>query len=170
MLDATRRMPAAHMAALAVLAGCASAPPLAPCEQETEAGLDLVPSPLEFGTFTDGGDVEYGNPPQGGAPYSPFRARAGGFSTLDEGAVVDMWGTDLDDGSNLGEVTYEIRFVCANVGESAGQWLASDLHFRYFGWALEDLAGRTAEISVRVSDLDGNSVEQSLVGRLVEMQ
>lgn len=155
---------------LLLLVACVDAPTeLPPCETVGDPDLEVAPSDLDFGAFTDGDPLYYGTPPQGGAPYSPFHARATGLAGLDDGAVVDLSAVDRDDGAALGAITYDVRFVCANVGASAGTWVGSDLHLRFEGWALEDLAGRRAELTVEVSDLAGTSVAATLDGVLTQM-
>jgi hypothetical protein len=149
---------------------CAPEPvELPPCEESADPGLDVAPSDLDFGVFQDGDPLLYGTPPQGGAPFSPFHARASGLDSLDEGSKVTLRAMDSDDGSNLGSIDYDVRFVCANVGDAAGSWVGSDLHLRFEGWSLEDLAGRSAEVTMTVTDLDGDSIEAALEGRLTLM-
>lgn len=124
---------------------------------------------MDFGAFTDGGPLYYGTPPQGGAPYSPFHARATGLDGLDDGAHVRLRATDQDDGSALGDISYDVKFVCANVGDSAGSWVGSDLHLRFEGWELEDLEARRAEIRLDVENLDGEGLDTHIAGILSPM-
>lgn len=150
--------------------GCGPEPaPPPPCEDIGAPGLELTPAGVDFGAFVDGGPLLYGTPPQGGAPYSPFNARASGLVDLDEGAHVRMWAVDTDDGADLGAAAYDLRFVCANVGDAAGWWVGSELHLRFEGWELDALEGRSAEVTVEVSDLSGAAVQASVEGVLTRM-
>jgi hypothetical protein len=154
----------------ALLLACAPDPvEQTPCEEVGAPGLDLAPSDLDFGAFDDGDSLLYGTPPQGGAPYSPFKARASGIDGLDETTVVNLHAVDLDDGSELGDISYDVRFVCANVGDAAGSWVGSDLHLRFEGWSLEDLAGRSAEITMTVTAQSGDEIDAALAGLLTLM-
>jgi hypothetical protein len=155
---------------LLVLA-CAGPAPVeqTPCEELGSPGLELAPSDLDFGDFEDGDPLMYGTPPQGGAPYSPFKARASGIDGLDETTNVNIHAVDLDDGTMLGDISYDVRFVCANVGDAAGSWVGSDLHLRFNGWALEDLAGRSAEVTMTVTAQSGDEVDAALEGLLTLM-
>ncbi|MCO4746051.1 MAG: hypothetical protein KC912_14745 [Proteobacteria bacterium] len=139
----------------------------APCQVRGDAELELTPSDRSFGEFTSGDDIVFGPPPQGGAPYAALTGRVDGLDLVD-GVTLELWGEDVESGEDLGSLSYETRLVCANVGDSAGNWLATDVHFRFFGWNLDQLGGRVAELSMRVTDKDGMSVEQSVVGELVE--
>ncbi len=154
--------------ALLLLGGCAPGGPETPCEADGEPTLEVVPTDLAFGAFVDGDPLLFGPPPQGGAPYTPLKVRASGLAGLGTGATIDLWGSDLE-GEDLGEVSYETRFVCANVGDSAGTWVASDVHFRYFGWDLDALGGRIAELTTRVTDTSGAELEVTLQGPLTPM-
>ena len=150
---------------------CAGADPheQTPCEELGSPGVELAPSDLEFGDFHDGDPLLYGTPPQGGAPYSPFKARASGMDGLDETTVVNLHAADLDDGTELGDISYDVRFVCANVGAAAGSWVGSDLHLRFQGWSLEDLAGRSAEVTMTVTTANGDEQDTALEGLLTLM-
>jgi hypothetical protein len=140
-----------------------------PCEELGSPGLELAPSDLDWGEFEDGDPLLYGTPPQGGAPYSPFKARASGLDGLDETTVVNLHAVDLDDGATLGDVSYDVRFVCANVGVAAGSWVGSDLHLRFNGWSLDALAGRSAEVTMTVTTPGGDEVDAALEGVLTLM-
>jgi hypothetical protein len=128
--------------------------------------VQVVPAGLGFDEWMDGDDLVAATPPQGGAPYTPLRARVTGLVDPQVGVTLSLSGVDPSDGSEYGEISYDTRLVCANVGDSAGLWLAADVHYRYFDWDLGELDGRRAEISFSVEDLDGNVVESSLGGTL----
>lgn len=154
---------------LIVLAACAAPPEPAPCDAVGEPGLEAAPADVEFGDFSTGDAFLYGTPPQGGSPFSPFHARVSGVSDLDEGASINLHAVDASEDTLLGDTTYELRLVCANVGESSGQWLGTDLHQRFDGWALEDLAARTMRLTLTVTNQAGDEVETSLEGVLTPM-
>lgn len=151
------------------VAACGQPAVAPPCQEPSDPTVDLVPADVAWGEFTDGDDVLYGNPPQGGAPYAPFRVRIGGVPGLDEAAAVSVRAIDVADGASLGEVDYDLRFTCANVGDSAGIWMAPDVHARFFGWSLDDLAGRDATIEVEIANRDGETARAAVVGHLVQM-
>ena len=152
---------------LALWLGCGEA--AYPCAGIGAPGLDVVPVGLAFDGFVDGEPLPYGNPPQGGAPYAPLRVRVSGLEGLDVGVHLEATATDADDGAFLGEASLDTRLVCANVGDSAGMWTGADVHLRFPGWSLEDLAGRSAEVEVTATDLEGAAVDAVLVGLLQRM-
>lgn len=154
---------------LLLLGACADGGDPAPCDALGDAGLEVAPADVEFGAFTPGDPLLYGNPPQGGAPFSPFHARVTGVPDLDEGATLNLHAVDPTDDALLGDTTYELRLVCANVGDSAGQWLGTDLHQRFDGWSLDDLAGRTMHLTLTVENAAGDHVEAALEGLLTLM-
>ena len=143
---------------LAALVGCAAAPegddapepPVHPCDSDV-GRLDVAPPNGEFGELVDGGALWFGNPPQGGAPYSPFRLRILGDLAFGDGVSVEMMASDPSDGSELAYTTLAMGVACANVGESAGMWVGSEAHMRYDGFSLNALDGRAAEIKLRAT-------------------
>lgn len=148
---------------------CAPAPDGAPCEVSGTPAMELAPTDVDFGAFTDGDPLYYGVPPQGGALYSPFHARVAGIGDLDVSATVSMVGTEPD-GTALAATDYQMRLVCANVGESAGQWLGTDLHLRFGEWEIAELAGRAMRVEVTIANVDGDSVTGALEGVLTEVE
>lgn len=153
-------------------AGCAEAPPVEPpppvhpCAS-AEVALEVAPPDGDYGELQDGDDLWCGNPPQGGAPYTPFRMRLHGPDALADGVVIEMVALDPEDGTELGRIDVALGLTCANVGDSAGWWVAGgEAHLRYYGFLLEELDGVEAEIAVRASSVDGTvEVEDSwLVG------
>lgn len=125
-------------------------PPSHPCSQTTRR-LDVAPPNGDFGDLVDGGTLWCGNPPQGGAPYSPFRLRILADLAFADGASIEMTAVDLDDGETLASTTLTMGLACANVGESEGMWVGSEAHMRYNGHELADLDGRSAEVTFRAS-------------------
>lgn len=147
------------------LAACAGTgeppdPPLPshPCDTD-QAELGVAPPDGDFGGLSDGGALWCGNPPQGGAPYSPFRIRVAGPEALADGVYVEMIAVDADEGVELAYTDLTMGLTCANVGDSAGFWVGSEAHMRYYGWGLEELDGRTADVTVRVAPIAGDGPE-----------
>ncbi len=157
------------LGALLGAGGCAVQPDRAPCDTLGDPGLEIAPADVDFGDFQAGDPLLYGNPPQGGAPYSPFHARVTGVPDLDDGASITLHAVDPTDDALLGDTPYEVRLVCANVGDSAGQWLGTDLHQRFNGWTLDDLEGRTMDLTLTIANQAGDGVEASLQGVLTRM-
>lgn len=153
---------------LLLLVACTEVP-LAPCEAIGDPLLELAPVDADFGDFVDGDALLFGTPPQGGAPFTPIRARVSGLEDPALGVSLRVSGTDPNDGADFGEVAYETRMVCSNVGDNAGSYIAADIHFRYYDWSLDELDGRELELVVELSDLHGNSLTESMTGPLQRM-
>ncbi|MBX2803392.1 MAG: hypothetical protein KTR31_37270 [Myxococcales bacterium] len=148
------------MGLLVGLVACDEPPPVPPghpCDADTTA-LDAAPPRGEFGDLVDGSALWCAIPPQGGAPYSPFRVRVQGPEALSEGVWLSMTAVDRDDGEELAYTDLNMGVTCANVGDSAGFWVSSEAHMRYSGWALDELDGRRARIELHAESLDGSVV------------
>lgn len=158
-------LPSFGVALLVGLSGCTDTPE-APCESDADPSVQVVPAGSGFDEWVAGDGLVAATPPQGGAPYTPLRARVTGLVDPQLGVTLSLTGVDPSDESIYGEISYDTRLICANVGESAGQWLAADVHYRYFDWELGELDGREALISFSVEDLHGNVVESSIGGTL----
>ena len=152
-----------------LLALACATPDEPPCTVDGPPGLELAPADVDFGAFTEGDPLYYGVPPQGGALYSPFHVRVTGIASLDMGANVSMIGVDPTDGTLIAETDYALRFVCANVGESAGQWLGTDLHLRFGEWTMETLDGLAMQLEIAVENADGVGTSGTLEGVLAPM-
>lgn len=152
-----------------LLAAC-EPPERPPCATDADPLLEAKPAEAAFGEHLAGDPLLYGTPPQGGAPYAPVDLRVSGLEGMAEGVLIELYGTDLDSGELLGTLQYPTRLVCANVGDSAGSWLANDVHHRFYGWELADLAGRAMALEVTVTDLEDNAVSTTLEATLVEME
>ncbi len=146
------------------LLGCvevppAITPPLHPCH----ADRSEVDATFARGTFgeLEGGELWCGHPPQGGAPYSPLQIRLRGPEAWSEGMLLEMIAADPEDGSELAYTDLTAGLICANVGDNEGFWVSSEAHMRYDGWSLEELAGRSAELTVRASSMDGGELAES---------
>jgi hypothetical protein len=149
---------------------CAPEPEPAPCDVSGDPALEVAPADVDFGAFPEGDPLYYGVPPQGGALYSPFHARAAGIADLDEGASITMVGTDPADGTVIAESAYELRLVCANVGDSLGQWLGTDLHLRFGDWTLDELVGQRIRLDLTVANHAGVEASAALEGVLTPME
>ena len=126
-------------------------------------GVDLIacsPSPtptLEIAQqgpygLVDGEPLWFGLPPQGGVPYAPFRLRLEGLNFPDQGSSVSVVATDVDTGERLGDIELQHRFICSNIGDDAGRYVAGEVHLRFWDYRLKELDGRTAEVVATVSD------------------
>jgi len=146
-----------------------------PIDTSVDPGTcEATPDPLleiaqygPYGELQDGSELRYGHPAQGGAPYAPFSLRISGMDQGDLGMNIEMEAIDRDTGEILGTGTYAQRFICSNTGASSGSFVGADLHMRFFGWELDDLDGRTAEVSISVTNDDGVHVEAGYLGVLV---
>ena len=152
------------------LLACAEGGDEAPCEALGSPSVEIAPAEIDFGAFEAGAPLYVGHPPQGGALYSPFHARVEGLADLDLGTRILLTGTDPANDTVIAETEYEQRLVCANVGESAGQWLGADLHLRFGDWTVEALAGRPMTLTLAVEGLDGTAVSAVLEGVLAGME
>lgn len=114
-----------------------------------EVGLEVAPPDGGYGDLSLGGDLWVGLPPQGGAPYTPLRLRVSGPGAFYDGVNVDIDVTE--EGTLLAETSLPMRLVCANVGENAGHWVGAEVHLRWFGLALDELAARNVRVTVSVS-------------------
>ena len=149
---------------LGLLGACDGGPDVSPhpCASP-ELGLEVAPPGGDYGDLTDGGELWTGIPPQGGAPYSPFRVRLEGPADLFDGIDVRMAVTEGDE--VVADDTIPMRLVCANVGESAGRWVGSEVHLIYTGHSLEDLSGRDVNVTVTVNGGADGELEVSAHGR-----
>jgi hypothetical protein len=147
-----------------VAAGCTDEPgppdlpPMHTCAAAATARVDLAPPGGDYGDIEEGGPLWCGNPPQGGAPYTPFRLRLLGPEGLEDGVTLEMVAADTETGEELAYTTLVMGVTCANVGDSEGFWVGSEAHMRYTGWELDDLDGRTAEITVTATGVADPSV------------
>ncbi len=120
-----------------------------------------------YGELSDGADFVYGHPPQGGAPYAPFSLRISGIEQGDMGMAIEMLATDSSSGEELGTGEYMQRFICSNVGDNSGKFVGADLHMRFYGWELDDLEGRTSDVTISASNDAGDRLETSFQGILI---
>jgi hypothetical protein len=144
-----------------LLAACVEEPPpppLHPCEQG-EAVVEATPARGAWGDLHDGGTLWCGNPPQGGAPYSPFRVRMTGPEAVGEGIELELVAVEEGTGVELAYTALTMGLTCANVGENVGYWVGSEAHMRYTGFGLEELEGRQAELQIRATAISDPSIE-----------
>lgn len=111
----------------------------------------------------DGTPVQFGIPPQGGAPYAPFEIRMIGMPSSDS-YTVDL--SAVDDGVEIGTESYEQRFVCANVGENQGTRYTPELHMRFYGYEPPEIDGHEVEVTVTITSEDGETIEAGWTGEL----
>ena len=143
------------------LAACEPEPELPPplpghlCASEEQA-IELAPPEGSFGDLVDGSDLWCGNPPQGGAPYTPFRVRFVGPEEYEDGVLIDLSAVDNETGETLASTEVALGLVCANVGESANKWVGAEAHMRYDGWPLPELEGRDAHLTVAAVPVVGD--------------
>jgi len=74
------------------------------------------------------------------------------LNEADLGTLVSVVATDADSGERLGDIELFHRFVCANVGEDAGSYVAGEIHLRFWDYRLKELDGRTADVVAKVED------------------
>lgn len=113
----------------------------------------MAPPNGDFGDLVSGGTLWFGNPPQGGAPYSPFRLRILGDVAFGDGVFVEMTAADPN-GVELAYTSLFLGLACANVGESEGMWVGSEAHMRYDGFSLDALDDRVASLFLRATAVE----------------
>lgn len=144
--------------------------PTDPCAHTGAAALELGQRLSTEGVATDGGDVGYGQPPQGGAPFTPYEIRL--KADLGEAELplrMNAWGEAHERGTGelLGDVEQPSAFFCSNTGVHEGWLYGGEVHVRFWGWALEDLEGKDVDITVGVDLPDGTQVLAETSGPLV---
>lgn len=153
-------------AALALLSlGCTGDEPISPhpCASET-MGVEVAPPFGDYGDLSDVDELWLGDPPQGGAPYSPFRVRISGPDALSDG--VDVRVVVTEDGVVIADNTIFKGLVCANVGENAGRWVGSEVHLRYDGFDDLELEGRDVTVEVSVTGGETDELFARVEGRV----
>lgn len=104
--------------------------------------------------LTDGTPVQFGIPPQGGAPYAPFEIRLLGMA-YSVSYTVQLEATRISDQAVVGTGDYTQRFVCANVGENEGTRYTPELHMRFYTYEPPDLDGDEVDVVITVTPDDG---------------
>ncbi len=151
---------------------CKPAVPTEPsglCPEEDDPVIEVAQRSAEAGAtwgMEDGDPVQFGIPPQGGAPYAPFDLRLVGMPSSNDGYAVQTDATRVSDGELVGEGRYVQRFVCANVGDNAGTRFASEFHMRFFGFEPPELADDEVEVYISVTPDGGETVETTFTGPL----
>ncbi len=123
-------------------------PPAHPCHSDV-ARVEVSPPNGAYNDLEDGASLWFGRPPQGGAPFSPFRIRILGPDAFADGIELEMEVEQATDGAQLAYTTLPLGLTCANVGDSSGYWVSAEAHMRYEGWELDDLEAREGELVVR---------------------
>lgn len=140
------------------LAACEAAAP-EPCAwpdaPALEVGRDVAVATLPPEGSTD--PIDYGNPPQGGAPYAPVQVRLhAAIDALPFRGELTATVRDAGDGEELGSAEQAQTFVCSNTGPHEGWLYGGELHLRFWGRTLDELAGRAVAIRVEVALPDGD--------------
>ena len=159
------------LGALWMIVGCGSTSsdgpePTAECGPEGVAQLEVAQGETGFGDLHDGVSVVYGQPPQGGSPYAPFRLRMSGLAYEAETIAVELLATQAGGDVVLGTGAFDQRFICSNVGENSGFLMGSELHMRFPGYSLSDLDGQAVDALVTVTDALGTRLESRFSGTL----
>jgi len=135
-----------------------------PCPQLDDPLIEVRQG--ESWGMIDGDPIEFGIPPQGGAPYAPFDLRLVGVAPSPDGYTVITEATLQSTGDLVGTGEYEQRFVCANVGENEGTRFASEFHTRFFGFEPDQLAGEWVDVEIQVVPAGAQPVVAAFSGPL----
>jgi hypothetical protein len=103
----------------------------------------------------DGTPIEYGNPPQGGAPYAPFEVRLHAEFDTTQRIEVSANAVDTTSGEELGTIVQPQVFLCANAGPHAGWLYGGEVHVRFWDRSLEELEGKVVKVTLSVALPDG---------------
>ncbi len=103
----------------------------------------------------DGTVIEYGNPPQGGAPYAPFEVRLHAEFDTTQRIEVSANAVDTTSGEELGTIVQPQVFLCANAGPHAGWLYGGEVHVRFWDRTLEELEGKVVKVTMTVALPDG---------------
>lgn len=159
---------------LLILGGCVGGDATDPIDTDVgelcgaldEPWLEFAQEVGAYGELTDGDDVHYGHPPQGGAPYAPFRLRVRGLFTGEPASLVTVSGADPGSGEEMGAVEVRQMFICSNTGDNLNYHVSAEVHMRFFGLSLDELEDRPIDLTLRVEDMDGAAVEAEVSGVL----
>lgn len=159
------------LGAIALLAvACDDAPDLPEpeppdCQAEGEPVLELGRDLGREGPLTGPAALDYGHPPQGGAPYLPLELRARGplVPGLRVPVLAEATGPD---GEILGDADVGTVFLCSNTGPHAGWWFGGEIHVRFWGRALEDLEGLPVDVRFTVEPPDDPPFSAEVRGTL----
>lgn len=123
---------------------------VSPCAWATDPVAEFARD-VSGGMAPDGTLIEYGNPPQGGAPYAPFEVRM--HASYDTSTRIEVSATAVDHelGTELGSIAQPQVFLCANAGPHAGWLYGGEVHVRFWEQALEALEGRVVDITLSVA-------------------
>jgi hypothetical protein len=150
----------ARLVGAPLLAACAPEPP-PPCAWSDapalEVGRDVAVATLPPEGST--APIDYGNPPQGGAPYAPLQVRL--RAEIDElpfRGELHATVRDAVDGEEIGSAAQAQAFVCSNTGPHEGWLYGGELHLRFWDRSLEELSGRAVAVRVELALPDGDEV------------
>lgn len=152
-----------------VLAGCG--PEAVPDDEDTDgcaadaSELRLGQDVVGEGAHAVGEPLNYGRPPQGGAPYLPIQLMLRG--PVAEG--VPRWLTEAsvaEGGVVLGSLAQSQAWLCSNTGPIEGWRYGGEVHLRFDGRSLEELEGVEVEVVIDVALPDGGVAHASTTGAL----
>lgn len=152
---------------LAAWGGCVEEPDFVPACVADRTTVEVAPPDGDFGTLHPGDPLFCGTPPQGGAPYTPWRFRFTGPASAADGVLAHVTATDRDTDELLGDTAVALGVVCANAGTSAGWFTAAEVHLRYEGHTVGDLDGRAAEIRFAVEPAEGREAPGAVIHEVV---
>ncbi len=124
------------------------------CAWGAEPALEFARS-VATGRPPDGAAIEYGNPPQGGAPYAPFEVRLHAEFDTTQRIEVSANAVDTTSGEELGTIVQPQVFLCANAGPHAGWLYGGEVHVRFWDRTLEELEGKVVKVTMSVALPDG---------------
>jgi hypothetical protein len=160
-----------NCAFVGLLAACGAGPVDPPPEDCVWADTPAVQVGADVAVAPVGADDEigYGNPPQGGAPYSPFQVRV--HASWDPEGDLPRWqvhgsATDRATGEEIATGDQPSSFFCSNTGPHMGWLYGGELHLRFWDQALADLAGRTVDLAFTVTLADGSVLSATGGGTL----
>ncbi|MCB9682294.1 MAG: hypothetical protein H6733_12575 [Alphaproteobacteria bacterium] len=139
-------------------------PDVVGCDGDGTAALE-VGQDLREGVAHDGITIDYGNPPQGGAPYAPFQIRL--RAVLDgQRTKVSASAIDTDTGQEIGSALQEQGFLCSNTGTHEGWLYGGEVHLRFWGWSLDELVDVPLSVTITVDLPDDQQVSETFDGVL----
>lgn len=122
----------------------------APCAWKEPPRVEFARD-VTTGTPPDGTAIQYGNPPQGGAPYAPFEVRLHAEYDTTQRIEVSANAIDTTSGEELGTIVQPQVFLCSNAGPHAGWLYGGEVHVRFWDRSLEELEGREVRVTLNVA-------------------
>lgn len=124
------------------------------CAWKSTPVLEFARS-VATGLAPSGTPVQYGNPPQGGAPYAPFEVRLHAEFDTTQRIEVSAQAVDTTTEEVLGTIVQPQAFLCANAGPHSGWLYGGEVHVRFWDRTLEELEGKEVRVSMSVALPDG---------------